>query len=250
MPIHDHARSRLAGLISATTIALVIVLASSRALAAGHGGGSPTGTPGKTGSGNPGSGHKGALLPILPDGTPIEPGTWREESTESTEILDEGRWDWELNLVGVSSDRADGIDSDAIDWAHAEVRRGLGDGLQLGASIESWDRGDIQEGSSAQRVIEAGYGSTSLDLRRRLTAAGSTGPRACMGIRVELPGSPESPGAHVAEGGAFLPVTFPLGPSTSLGTTLEANVVPGALDASRHLEGVSSLELSHEFSDR
>ena len=244
-------RSHLSAHLTVATLALPVVLVSAPAFAAGHGGGPPAGTPGSgRGSGNPGSGHQSALLPILPDGTPIEPGTWREESTESTEILDEGRWDWELNLVGVSSDRADGVDANAIDWAHAAVRRGLGDGLELGASIESWDRGDVQEGASAQHVIEAGYGSTSLDLRRRLTPAESTGPRACVGVRARLPGSPEGPGAHVAEGGAFLPVTLPLGPGTQLGAMLEGNVVPGALDSARHLEGVSSLELSHEFTDR
>lgn len=232
--------SRLAASLRVATLAIAIVLVSSRAFAAGHGGGAPAG----------GSGHKGALLPILPDGTPIEPGTWREETTESTEILDEGRWDWELNLVGMTSDRADGLDANEIDWAHADVRRGLGGGLQLGASIESWDRGDVQEGALAQHVVEAGYGSTSLDLRRQLTAAGSTGPRACVGVRARFPGSPESPGAHAAEAGAFLPVTFPLGQNTRLGTMVEANVVPDALDAARHLEGLSSLELTHDFTDR
>jgi len=60
----------------------------------------------------------------------------------------------------------------------------------------------------------------------------------------------DGPGAHVAEGGAFLPVTFPLSPSTQLGTTLEADVVSDALDSGRHVEGVSSLELAHEFTDR
>ena len=239
--------SRLTRHLTVAIVALAIVLASSAAFAANGAGGPPSGTPG---SGNPGSGRHGALLPILPDGTPIEPSTWREETTESTELLDEGRWSWEVDLVGVSGDRAGGLNSNAIDWAHAEVRSGLGSGLQLGASIESWERGDVQEGALAQHVIEAGYGSTSLDLRRRLTGTESTGPRACVGVRVRLPGSSEGPGAHVAEGGAFLPVTFPLGASTSLGTTIEANVVSGALDAARHLEGVSSLELSHDFTDR
>lgn len=243
--------SRLPAGLTVATLTLAIALVSSPALAAVHGG-PPGGTPGPggPGSGNAGSGHKGALLPILPDGTPIEPSTWREESTESTEILDEGRWDWELSLVGVSSDRADGLDSNEIGWAHAEVRRGLGGGLQLRASIESWDRGDVQEGALAQHVIEAGYGSTSLDLRRQLTTTESTGPRACMGVRARFPGSAESPGAHAAEAGAFLPVTFPLGQSTHLGAMVEANVVPDALDAARHLEGVSSLELAHDFTNR
>jgi hypothetical protein len=60
----------------------------------------------------------------------------------------------------------------------------------------------------------------------------------------------DGPGVHVAEGGAFLPVTFPLDPRTRLGTTIEANFVPDALDSGRHLEGVSSLELSRDFADR
>jgi hypothetical protein len=231
------------------TLAIVAVLTSSRAFAAGQGSGPPASTPGSGKSGS-NSGHKGALLPILPDGTPIEPGTWREETTESTEILDEGRWDWELNLVGVSSDHADGLVSNETDWAHAELRRGLGNGTEMGVSVESWDRGDVQQGTLAQHVIAAGYGSTSLDLRRALTAPESTGPRACLGLRARIPGSPESPGAHVTEFGAFLPVTFTLGPSTHLGAMLEANVVPGVLDASSHPEGVSSLELSHDFTER
>jgi hypothetical protein len=241
-------RSRLAARLAVAPIALAIVLLCSPAFAAGHGGGPPSGTPGpgKSGSGNPHS----ALLPILPDGTPIEPGTWREESTESTDILDDGRWDWELNLMGVSSDRAGGLNANEIDWAHAQVQRGLGEGFELGASIESWERGDVQQGLLGEHVIEAGYGSTSVDLRRRLTAAESTGPRACVGLRARLPGAPEGPGAHVAEGGVFLPVTLPLGPGTNLGAMLEANVVPGVLDTARHLEVVSSMELSNEFTDR
>lgn len=243
--------SRFAGPRTLAILALATALANSPVLAADHSGGPPSGTPGsgRPGSGNPGGGH-GPLLPILADGTPIEPSTWREETTESTEILDGGSWNWEVSLVGASWDRTAGLNSNAVDWAQAEVRRGLGDGLELGASVESWDRGDVQEGVLAEHVIEAGYGSTSLDLRRRLTGAESTGPRACVGVRMRFPGSTEGPGAHVAEGGAFLPVTFALGPSTRLGTMLEADVVSGALDSARHLEGVSSLELSREFTDR
>ena len=233
---------RIASLLAAATLVLASLLASRPASAAGR--------PGDPVSGNPGSGAHGRLLPLQPNGIPIEPSTWREESTESTEILDEGRWNWEVNLVGGSWDRAEGLDSSTLEWAHAEARRGLGAGMEIGAAVESWDRGEVSEGGLAQSVRESGYGPTTLKLRRQLTAAGSTGPRACAGVRVQLPGSVEGPGAHVAEGGVFLPVTFPLDPSTQLGTTLEANVVSDALDAGRHLEGVSALELSHDFADR
>jgi len=227
-------------------VALAVLLAGSPAFAQGRGG--PPGT--GPGSGNPHSATHGHLLPLLPDGTPIEPCTWREESTESTEILDEGRWSWELNLVGGSWDRAQGMDSNALDWLHAEVQRGLGRGLQAGVTVESWERDDVREEGIVQGVQESGYGPTTLDLRQRLTSEDTPGPRACVGVRVRLPGSPEGPGAHVAEGGAFLPATFPLGRSTTFGTTLEANIVADALDSGQHVEGVSSMELSREFTDR
>jgi len=233
-------------------VALAAVLAGTPAHAQGRGG--PPAGAGNPGSGSPhsnsGSSSHGHLLPLLPDGTPIEPSTWREESTESTEILDEGRWTWELNLVGGSWDNAQGLDSNALDWVHAEVQRGLGRGLQAGVTVESWERDEVREAGLAQGVQEAGYGPTTLDLRQRLTGEEATGPRACVGVRVRLPGSLGGPGAHVAEGGAFLPVTFPLGPGTNLGTTFEANVVSDALDSGRHVEGVSSMELAHEFTDR
>jgi len=247
---------RTTNLLVVVAAALATVLAASPVSAQVHGGppgagpGSGNAGSGNLGSGKPGSGTHGRLLPLLPNGSPIEPSTWREESTESTEILDEGRWSWEVNLVGGSWDRAQGLNSNALEWAHAEVQRGLGGGLQFGAAVESWNRGEVREGDRAQSVLESGYGPTTLDLRRRLTTAGAPGPRACAGVRVRLPGSVDGPGAHVAEGGAFLPVTFSLSPSTHLGTMLEADVVSDALDSGRHVEGVSSLELAHEFTDR
>ena len=233
--------------VATALLAAAMVLAGSPALAA-----NPAGNPGSghPGPGNPGSGAHGRLLPLLPDGTPVEPSTWREESTESTEILDGGRWTWELGLIGGSWDRAESLNSSSVEWAHAELRRGLGAGLEFGAAVESWDRGIVREGDLASSVQESGYGPTTLDVRRRLTDAGSSGARACAGVRVRLPGAVDGPGAHVAEGGVFLPVTFPLDAGTNLGTMLEANIVPDALDSGRHVEGVSSLELSHEFTSR
>ena len=238
------------GIADQLLVAVVVmctVLAGSTASAQGRGGSNPGSGTAHSNSGTSSHGH---LLPLLPDGTPIEPSTWREESTESTEILDEGRWSWELNLVGGSWDSAQGIDSNALDWLHADVRRGFGRGLQAGVTVESWERDEVREGALAQGVQEAGYGPTTLDVRQRLTGEDAPGPRACVGARVRLPGSLEGPGAHVAEGGAFVPVTFPLGPGTNLGTTLEADVVSDALDTGRHVEGVSSLELAHEFTER
>jgi hypothetical protein len=238
------------GIANPLLVAVVVmstVLAGSSASAQGRSGGDLGPANSRSNSGSSSHGH---LLPLLTDGTPIEPSTWREETTESAEILDEGRWSWELNLVGGSWDSAQGMDSNELDWVHAEVQRGLGRGLQAGVTVESWERDVVQQGGLAQSVSEAGFGPTTLDLRQRLTGEDAPGPRACVGVRVRLPGSMEGPGAHVAEGGAFVPVSFPLGPRTNLGTTLEANVVSNALDTGRHVEGVSSLDLAHEFTDR
>jgi hypothetical protein len=247
-------RIRTPILLRVTVAALAFALAVPAAFAAGRGGGPPAGTPGSgnpgSGSGKPGNGAQAQLLPVLSNGTPVEPSTWREESTESTEILDEGRWSWEVTLVGGSWDRADSLASSTLEWAHAEVRRGLGRGLQVRASFESWDRADVREGALASSVRESGYDPVAIDLRRRLTREGTTGPSACAGSWIRLPGSPDGPNAHVTEGGVFLPVTFPLGSSTHFGTMVEANIVPDALDSGRHWEGVSSVELSQQFVDR
>lgn len=239
MTIHSDSpllSSRIPSHLVVAALALAMALPCSRAFAASHGSGS-------------GSGGHGRLIPLLPNGTPIEPSTYREESTESAEILDEGRWDWSVDLVGGAMDRIDRLNSSTVEWAHAEVRRGVGRGLEVGAAAESWNRGLVHQGALAQSVQESGYGPTTLSVRERLSAAGSPGLAASAGVRVRLPGSLDGPGAHVAEGGVFLPVTFPLGESTHLGTTLEGNVVPDALDSGRHFEGVSSMELSHDFAD-
>jgi len=54
----------------------------------------------------------------------------------------------------------------------------------------------------------------------------------------------------VAEAGLFVPISFPLGKQTRLAAMAEGDVIPDAIDAGRHLEGVASLELSGDFTDR
>ena len=63
--------------IATALLAAAMFLAALPVFAAGSPGGPGSGHPGP---GNPGSGAHGRLLPLLPDGTPVEPSTWREES--------------------------------------------------------------------------------------------------------------------------------------------------------------------------
>src|SRR5438552_18025101 len=53
-------------------------------------------------------GRHGPALPTLPDGTPVEPSTYRAETTESAEILGGGILDWELDWVGGEARRIGG----------------------------------------------------------------------------------------------------------------------------------------------
>jgi hypothetical protein len=206
----------------------------------------PTGRPGSTGTQR---GH-GKLLPVLPNGTPVEPSTDRAEFTESAEILKGGEWDWNVDVVGGAVDRFSALQTKAIEWMHAEVRHGIGDGLELSARAESWDQVAVQQGTLGQTLQESGYGPTTLTVRQRLTAGGKARVASCVGVHVRLAGASDGPGTHVAEGGVFVPMSFPLGEDTHLGTTFEGDVVSDASDTGHHLEGVSSLELSHDVEDR
>jgi hypothetical protein len=87
-------------------------------------------------------------------------------------------------------------------------------------------------------------------LRQRLRAGGDSTASSCLGFRVRLPGQANGPGAHVPEAGVFVPVSFPLGMRTRLAAMVEGDVVPDALDTGRHVQGISSLELSREFGER
>ena len=219
-------------------VALAVLLGShstAHAAASGHSQGPP--------------GH-GRLLPLLSDGTPIEPSTYRAESTEDPECLEGGQWDWGVDLVSGSMDRLDGLRSRSLECMNLEARRGLGHGLQIGARAESWSQEQVQQGALAQSVRASGIGPTTLTALQRLSGDGPTGPRVAAGVRLRLPGSSGGPGTSVAEGGVFVPVAFPLGESTRLGTMIDADVVHDALDSGRHLEGVSSLELSHDVAER
>lgn len=209
----------------------------------------PGGRGGSSGAGSGFGQSHGRLLPLLPDGTPVEPSTDRAEFTENADVLDAGRTDWEVNLAGGAVDRLSTLHSNTLELVHVEGRRGLGGGLEFGAQVEGWNRVAVQQGATQQRVEESGYGPTTLTLRERLVAGGDTATCVSLGAHVKLPGASDGPGTRVTEGGVFMPASFALGGSTHLGTTLAADVVSNALDAGHHLEGVASVELSHDFGD-
>ena len=221
------------------TLVVLMSLGPAACFAAGHGGG----------SGPPGKG-RGPVLPTLPDGTPVEPATDRAETTESAEVLDGGTSDWEVDVVGGSVDQIGDLRAGSLELVHAEVRRGIGDGFELGARAESWNHVVVEQGALRQSAPESGYGPTTITLRRRVGAGGDSAPAACAGFRVRLPGMASGPDTHVVEAGAFLPVSLPLGKQTRLAAMVEGDVVPDALDSGRHLEAVSSLELNREFGSR
>ncbi len=207
------------------------------------------GRPSGSGATPPAKQH-GRLLPVLPDGTPVEPSTDRAEFTESADVLEEGRWDWNVDLVGGATNRIGTLEASSLDYMHAELRRGLGNGLEFGARAESWTRTVADQGDLGQTLDESGYGRTVLTLRQRLAAGDSTRPAVAIGARVQLPGAASGPGTHEVEGGLFLPVSFPLGEDTRLGAMAEADLVSNVFDTGRHLEGASSIELSHDFGER
>ena len=186
------------------------------------------------------------MLPTLPDGTPVEPATDRAETTESAEVLAGGTVDWEVDVVGGSADQLGDVRASSLEVAHAEVRRGFGDGLELDARAESWNQVVIGQGT----LRESGYGPTTLTLRQRVRADGESGPAVCAGLRVRLPGGANGPDTHVIEGGAFLPVSFPIGKQARLSAMVEGDVVADAFDPARHGEAVSSLELARDFGGR
>ena len=226
--------------LALVTTLIALWLPCSAAHAAGHAGG---------GVGPPSPRGHGPLFPLLPDGTPIEPSTYREESTESADVLDEGRWEWDVDLVGSSLDWVASMRASSIECLHAELRRGLGGGLEAAARAESWNRGTIDQGA-LQGIQENGYGPTTLSVRQQFLASHASGPSACAGFRLRLPGSAEGPGTHTIEGGFFVPAAVHLSETTRLGMMFEGDLVADALDAARHIEGVSSLELSHDFAER
>jgi len=195
-------------------------------------------------------GRHGPALPTLPDGTPVEPSTYRAETTESAEILGSGILDWELDLVGGSVDRIGALRASTLEWLQGEVRRGFGDGFELSARAESWNQTVVGQGASAQNVVESGTGTTTVTLRRRLRAGGISGPSACAGFHVRIPGAANGPGPRVVEAGLFVPISFPLGRQSRLAAMVEGDVIPDALDSGRHVEGISSLELTREIDGR
>jgi hypothetical protein len=208
------------------------------------------GAAGRGGPGRPPGGRRGPILPTLPDGTPVEPSVYRAETTESAEVLEDGVLDWEVEVAGGAVDRLGSLRTNALECVHAEARRGFGDGLELSARAESWNHVAVEQGSLPQSAPESGYGPTTLTVRERLRAGGRSGPSACAGLRLRLPGGANGPDTHVVEGGVFVPVSFPLGKQTRLGAMVEGDIVPDALDSGRHLEAVTSLELSREFGAR
>ena len=228
----------IASRLVVASLALALSLPGSAAYGSGSHGRGPGSPP-----------SHGPLLPLLPDGTPIEPSTYREETTESVETLDGGRWDWGVDLVGGSMDQVDRLRASSLEWVHFEARRGLGRGLEIGARAESWNQGMVQQGALKQSAQASGLGPTTLTLRQHLIGADASRPSAAAGLRIRLPGSLDGPGTSAMEGGVFFPVAFPLGESARMGMMLEGDVVPDAFDSGRHAEGVSSMELSRDLTD-
>jgi hypothetical protein len=226
--------------VSRVVPALIVLAALAPALcdAAGRG---------KSGS-PPGKG-RGPVFPTLPDGTPVEPSTYRVETTESADVLTDGSTDWEVDAVGGSVDRLEALQASSLEWVHAEVRRGVGAGVELSAQAETWNQVVVQQGALRQSVPQSGYGPTTLTLRQRLIGGGDSGPTSCLGFRVRLPGQANGPGTRVAEGGVFVPISFPLGKRARLAVMGEGDLVPNALDTGRHVQGIASLELSRDANE-
>lgn len=243
-------RSACAGLRRSTlSLALLLALLFPSVPACGGPGASsshPGGPPATPGSGR---GH-GKLLPVLPDGTPVEPSTDRAEFTESAEILEDGRWDWNVDVASGAVDRLDVLHTNDLEWMHVEVRHGIGNGLEWSARAESWNRVAVQQGAVRQELEESGLGPTTLTLRQRLTGGADSVLSACVGVHVKLPGAATGPGTRAAEGGVFVPASIPLGDDTHLRATAEGDMVSDALGTGYHLEGVTSLELSRDIGER
>ena len=213
-----------------------------------HAAGGP-GSGGSPGGSNPGRQH-GRLVPVLPDGAPAQPSTDRAECTESAQVLEAGHKDWGIDVVSGSIDRLGPLHSSSLAGLGVEGRWGVGNGFELGVGTESWNRVAVEEGALRQPIEKSGFGATTLSARRSIRAGGDSLISSCVGVRLRVPGSAEGPGSRSAEGGVFLPVSFPLDDDTRVNAMVEGDVVSNAFDAGRHAEGVTSAEISHDFGDR
>ncbi len=203
------------------------------------------------GGGTPAPRGQGRLVPVLPNGVLREPSTDREELTDDPYVLDEGDWDWDLSLVGGSADQIEGnLQARSLEVMHAEIRRGLGHGLEADVLLEPWNVDRVEQGVDAVPVEERGFGPTTLRLRQRLAGAGEGHAALTVSAWGRLPGAPNGPGSRVAEAGAALPWAVPLGKQTTLGGTFEADWVANALDSGHHADGVASLALTQQMGPR
>lgn len=235
--------NRLALLAAALSALLIAALPSAPARAAGpppgHGH-RPT---------NPGQPGRGELLPLLPDGSPATPSTYFTEATEHADVLDPGDWEWDVSILSASADWLDSKPSQSLEWMHADVRRGMGHGLELAARAETWDHASVSQDSVNSMLEESGFGATTLYLRRGLIEDQGAAT-SCVGLLLRIPGSAGSPSTHAVEGGAFVPLWLRLNERSRLGMMLKAEWVGGVFDTSHHLEEIASVEWDRQLSER
>jgi len=193
-----------------------------------------------SGTGPSGRG-KGRLLPLLPNGELREPSTDRTEFTDSPDITEAGAWDWDLAVADGAVDRIGTLGTRSVDWAHVEVKHGLGHGLELSGQIEPWNQAHVEQGAARTSVDASGYGPTTLRLREHL-AGGEGHVAIAVSPWVRLPGSPDGAATRLTEAGVSLPYAVPIGDATRIGGMIETALVADAATDQRHAEGVASLE--------
>ncbi len=228
----------------ALLVAVLLVAGRSPVSAQGHGTSNPHNP--HTRSGTPITRGHGQLVPVLPDGTLREPSTDREELTDDPYVLDEGDWDWDLSLVGGSADQIGTLQTRSLEVMHAEVRHGLGHGLEAGILVEPWNDDRVEQGVDLVPVQERGIGPTTLRLRQRLAGAGEGHAGLAASAWVRFPGASDGPGPRAVEAGAALPWAVPLGGGTRLGGTFAGDWVANALDDGHHLDGIASLAVTRQ----
>jgi len=196
----------------------------------------------------PGRGN-GRLLPVLDNGNPREPSADRAESTDSPDGPDSTGWDWDVTTMEGSLTRIGLQHAYSAEWMHAEVRHDLGNSLVAGVSVESWSTTSVQQAPLGQSVRESGIGPTTVRLTRGLAGVGEGHFAMAVSSFVRVPGARAGPGPRTVEAGVSLPLEVPLGENTRLGAMVASNLVPNAISDGRHLEGVASLAVSHDFWD-
>jgi hypothetical protein len=230
----------MAGAPAIALLALLLAVAAP-AVAQGRGNGNPHG-----GSGTPPPRGQGHLVPVLANGTLRSPSTDREEFTDDPYVLDAGDWDWDLALVGGSADQIGDLRSRSVEVMHADVRRGLGHGLEAGVQFEPWNSDHVEQGVLRVPVEENGVGPTTLRLRQRLAGEGEGHAGLAASAWLRIPGAPDGPGARVAEAGVALPWAVPLGKQTRVGGMIESDWLANALENGHDVDGVASLALTRQ----